>query len=119
MGAPSDAAFSAPALGSTGPRAVAGSLPAPVNLPRDLARAALRHLESAYDRRRIPNPLVNCYRSSDGRWFWLLGLQGDRHWPDPHRTRSRGSAWTCCKQSAPAPALLGGSGRVKQGWVSS
>jgi crotonobetainyl-CoA:carnitine CoA-transferase CaiB-like acyl-CoA transferase len=30
----------------------------------------------------VPNPLIGCYRDRDGRWFWLLGLQGDRHWPD-------------------------------------
>lgn len=29
-----------------------------------------------------PNPVIICYRSGDGRWFWLLGLQGQRHWPD-------------------------------------
>jgi len=45
-------------------------------------RLRFGRVESPYDRRRIPNPLVNCYRSGDGRWFWLLGLQGDRHWPD-------------------------------------
>ena len=27
------------------------------------------------------NPLVNCYEAGDGRWFWLLGLEADRHWP--------------------------------------
>jgi crotonobetainyl-CoA:carnitine CoA-transferase CaiB-like acyl-CoA transferase len=42
----------------------------------------LGRLESPNDRLSVPNPLVNCYRSSDDRWFWLLGLQGDRHWPD-------------------------------------
>jgi crotonobetainyl-CoA:carnitine CoA-transferase CaiB-like acyl-CoA transferase len=45
-------------------------------------RLRLGRVESPYDRRTIPNPVVNCYRSGDGRWFWLLGLQGDRHWPD-------------------------------------
>jgi crotonobetainyl-CoA:carnitine CoA-transferase CaiB-like acyl-CoA transferase len=45
-------------------------------------RLRLGRLESPYDRKNVPNPLVNCYRSADGRWFWLLGLQGDRHWPD-------------------------------------
>jgi crotonobetainyl-CoA:carnitine CoA-transferase CaiB-like acyl-CoA transferase len=45
-------------------------------------RLRLGRVESPYDRRAIPNPVVNCYRSGDGRWFWLLGLQGDRHWPD-------------------------------------
>ena len=27
------------------------------------------------------NPMVNQYRASDGGWFWLLGLESDRHWP--------------------------------------
>jgi crotonobetainyl-CoA:carnitine CoA-transferase CaiB-like acyl-CoA transferase len=35
-----------------------------------------------YDRFHAPNPLINCYQAGDGRWFWLLLLQGDRHWPD-------------------------------------
>ncbi|MFV2176879.1 CaiB/BaiF CoA transferase family protein [Actinomadura sp. LOL_016] len=26
-------------------------------------------------------PLYNCYRARDGRWFWLVALEGDRHWP--------------------------------------
>jgi crotonobetainyl-CoA:carnitine CoA-transferase CaiB-like acyl-CoA transferase len=36
----------------------------------------------AYDREHSPNPIINCYRAGDGRWFWLLLLQADRHWPD-------------------------------------
>jgi crotonobetainyl-CoA:carnitine CoA-transferase CaiB-like acyl-CoA transferase len=27
------------------------------------------------------NPLFNSYRAADDRWFWLLGLQPDRHFP--------------------------------------
>ena len=27
------------------------------------------------------NPLYNCYRTADGRWFWLVALEGSRHWP--------------------------------------
>jgi crotonobetainyl-CoA:carnitine CoA-transferase CaiB-like acyl-CoA transferase len=27
------------------------------------------------------NPLYNTYKTADGRWLWLLGLQPDRHWP--------------------------------------
>ncbi len=33
------------------------------------------------ERERFPNPLINCYRDKNGRWFYLLGLQGDRLWP--------------------------------------
>ena len=28
-----------------------------------------------------PNPLINCYRCADDKWLWMLGLEGDRHWP--------------------------------------
>ncbi len=35
-----------------------------------------------HDRRHAPNPLINPYRDANGRWFYLLLLQGDRHWPD-------------------------------------
>jgi crotonobetainyl-CoA:carnitine CoA-transferase CaiB-like acyl-CoA transferase len=35
----------------------------------------------AADRTAMPNPTVNVYRDSEGRWFWLVGLEGDRHWP--------------------------------------
>jgi crotonobetainyl-CoA:carnitine CoA-transferase CaiB-like acyl-CoA transferase len=37
----------------------------------------------------VPNPLISCYRDRDERWFWLLGLQGDRHWPDLVRAVER------------------------------
>ena len=33
-------------------------------------------------RTNAPNPVIICYRTQDRRWFWLLGLQGQRHWPD-------------------------------------
>ncbi len=26
-------------------------------------------------------PTVTSYRGGDGRWLWLLGVEGDRHWP--------------------------------------
>jgi crotonobetainyl-CoA:carnitine CoA-transferase CaiB-like acyl-CoA transferase len=45
--------------------------------------SALRGLPVVpYDRRHAPNPLITCYQDRDGKWFWLLLLQGDRHWPD-------------------------------------
>lgn len=33
-------------------------------------------------RRALYNPLLACYRAGDGRWFFLLGLQATRHWPN-------------------------------------
>jgi crotonobetainyl-CoA:carnitine CoA-transferase CaiB-like acyl-CoA transferase len=37
--------------------------------------------ESTRPRERTRGPLVNCYRAGDGRGFWLLLLEADRHWP--------------------------------------
>lgn len=34
------------------------------------------------DRFHAPNPLINPFQDKDGHWFYLLMLQGDRHWPD-------------------------------------
>jgi crotonobetainyl-CoA:carnitine CoA-transferase CaiB-like acyl-CoA transferase len=42
-----------------------------------------------YTRDTVPNPVVSSYRAGDGKWFWLLGLQGDRHWPDLVRAIDR------------------------------
>jgi crotonobetainyl-CoA:carnitine CoA-transferase CaiB-like acyl-CoA transferase len=42
-----------------------------------------------YDRFHAPNPIINCFRTKDGRWIWLLLLQGDRHWPDLLRAVGR------------------------------
>ncbi len=35
------------------------------------------------------NPAINCYQDRDGRWFWLIGLEGERHWPDLCRAVDR------------------------------
>lgn len=32
-------------------------------------------------RESMGNPCMNNYTAGDGRRFWLVGLQGDRHWP--------------------------------------
>ncbi len=35
------------------------------------------------------NPVLNQYRSRDQRWFWLLGLEAERHWPKLGRVIER------------------------------
>ena len=40
-------------------------------------------------RRDTPNPIANGYRAGCGRWFWLIGLEADRHWPDVCRAIDR------------------------------
>ena len=42
-----------------------------------------------YDRQHALNPIINPFQAGDSRWFWLLLLQGDRHWPDLCRAIGR------------------------------
>jgi crotonobetainyl-CoA:carnitine CoA-transferase CaiB-like acyl-CoA transferase len=36
---------------------------------------------AAADRATMGNPCINCYQDREGAWFWLVGLEGERHWP--------------------------------------
>jgi crotonobetainyl-CoA:carnitine CoA-transferase CaiB-like acyl-CoA transferase len=36
----------------------------------------------SFDRSSAPNPIVNSYKTKDGRWLFLNMLQPDRFWPD-------------------------------------
>jgi crotonobetainyl-CoA:carnitine CoA-transferase CaiB-like acyl-CoA transferase len=38
-------------------------------------------LHGPVPRTEAENPMVNCYRGGDGRWFWLIGVEGDRIFP--------------------------------------
>jgi crotonobetainyl-CoA:carnitine CoA-transferase CaiB-like acyl-CoA transferase len=40
------------------------------------------------DRKTMFNPVINNYQDSEGKWFWLVGLEGQRHWP--HLARAVG-----------------------------
>jgi len=40
-------------------------------------------------RSEMGNPAINSYRDSAGAWFWLVGLEGERHWPDLARAVGR------------------------------
>ena len=42
-----------------------------------------------YDREHAINPIINSFHAGDGKWFWLLLLQADRHWPDLCRAIGR------------------------------
>ena len=32
-------------------------------------------------RETMPNPCINNYTAGDGKQFWIVGLEGERHWP--------------------------------------
>ena len=50
----------------------------------------------------VPNPIMNMYRSKDGRFVTLMMLQSDRFWPDlvttighPAASTRSASRWSC------------------------
>lgn len=44
---------------------------------------------SALARHEAAQPLMNSYATSDGRWFWLLCLESERHFPNVARALDR------------------------------
>ena len=44
-------------------------------------RVGLGKLGTLGGRLAPPNPLLNSYRCSDDRWFWMIGAESERHWP--------------------------------------
>ena len=41
----------------------------------------LGRVPAGVNRTQSKTPLYNCYRSKDDHWFWLLGVESDRHFP--------------------------------------
>jgi crotonobetainyl-CoA:carnitine CoA-transferase CaiB-like acyl-CoA transferase len=44
-------------------------------------RVGLGRIAPAVPRTKPQNPLMNLYRAGDGKWFWLVGAESERHWP--------------------------------------
>ncbi len=44
-------------------------------------RIGLGRIAPTPSRTRLQNPLMNSYCAGDGKWFWLIGAEAERHWP--------------------------------------
>ncbi len=62
-------------------------------------------------RETMGNPVINSYRDRDGRWFWLIGLEGERHWPDLCRAVER-PEWIDDERFATAKARRRNAGEL-------
>ncbi len=45
------------------------------------SRMGLGRAASPPPRTKPQNPLMNLYQAGDGKWFWLVGAESERHWP--------------------------------------
>jgi crotonobetainyl-CoA:carnitine CoA-transferase CaiB-like acyl-CoA transferase len=44
-------------------------------------RLGLGRIAPPTPRTKPQNPLMNAYCAGDGKWFWLVGAESERHWP--------------------------------------
>ena len=44
-------------------------------------RVGLGRIAPSPARTKPQNPLMNSYCASDGKWFWIVGAESERHWP--------------------------------------
>ena len=44
-------------------------------------RVGLGRIATPPPRTKPQNPLMNTYCAADGKWFWLVGAESERHWP--------------------------------------
>ena len=58
------------------------NISADITMAKALESLGLKGGMPKMDRTRVPNPIVNAYPTSDGRWIMLIMLQSDRNWPD-------------------------------------
>lgn len=55
---------------------------------------ALGRVPRAAERTESKTPMFNCYRAGDDRWFWLLGVEANRHFPAVARAIGRSELLT-------------------------
>ena len=80
------------------------------------------------NRAAMGNPCVNNYCDRDGKWFWIVGLEGDRHWPplaravghpewldDPRFSTLAGSRGITPARSSPSSTASSRRARAKTG----
>jgi len=65
----------------------------------------------AAERKTMGNPCINCYQDKDGRWFWIVGLEGERHWPPLARAVGH-PEWIDDERFATLPARAQNAGEL-------
>ena len=58
------------------------NISADITMAKALAALGVAKGTPKMNRKLVPNPIVNAYKTGDGRWLMLVMLQSDRNWPD-------------------------------------
>ena len=65
-------------------------------------------------RKKMGNPCINNYQDKDGRWFWIVGLEGERHWPPLCRAVGHPEWLTDERYADPASRFQNAEGLIAQ-----
>ncbi|HIF92459.1 MAG: CoA transferase [Myxococcales bacterium] len=66
------------------------------------------------DRKTMGNPAINCYADSEGKFFWIVGLEGERHWPALARAAGHAEWLTDPRYEDPRNRAQNAEGLIKE-----
>jgi len=66
------------------------------------------------NRKTMGNPAINCYADSEGKYFWIVGLEGERHWPPLARAVGRPEWIEDTRYADPASRAKNAEGLIAQ-----
>jgi crotonobetainyl-CoA:carnitine CoA-transferase CaiB-like acyl-CoA transferase len=66
------------------------------------------------DRKTMGNPAINCYADSAGKFFWIVGLEGERHWPALARAAGHAEWLTDPRYEDPRNRAQNAEGLIKE-----
>ncbi|MBK7949010.1 MAG: CoA transferase [Deltaproteobacteria bacterium] len=66
------------------------------------------------NRKTMGNPAINCYADSEGKYFWIVGLEGERHWPPLARAAGHPEWITDPRYANPRDRAMNAEGLIAQ-----
>lgn len=64
------------------------------------------------NRKTMGNPAINCYADSEGCYFWIVGLEGERHWPPLARAAGHPEWVTDPRYASPRDRAINAAGLI-------
>lgn len=66
------------------------------------------------NRKTMGNPAINCYADSEGKYFWIVGLEGERHWPPLARAAGHPEWITDPRYANPRDRAMNAAGLIAE-----
>ncbi len=66
------------------------------------------------NRKTMGNPAINCYADCEGKYFWIVGLEGERHWPPLARAAGHPEWITDPRYASPRDRAMNAAGLIAE-----